>query len=173
MMELILQFLLIGMLTMGGGLVAIPLLYQAFVISGKLTEVIFYYMLSVAESTPGPIAINLATFIGFESFGMVGSVLATYAFVFPSIVVLWILFPFYKKFKEVVGVKHMMLFLKASILGLVLITIINLWTNLYQDSPIMMVIIGQAIIFVLYPFIKKYPQALLALGAIFGAIFLR
>ena len=94
MVTLILQFLLIGLLTIGGGLVAIPLLYQSFVVSGILSDTLFYYMLSVSESTPGPIAINLATFIGYETFGIFGSVLATYAFVLPSVVVLWILFPF-------------------------------------------------------------------------------
>jgi chromate transporter len=173
MISLIIQFLIIGVLTMGGGLVAIPLLYQAFVVSGKLSESLFYSMLSVSESTPGPIAINLATFIGYESFGILGSVLATYAFVLPSIVVLWTLFPFYKKFKNVIGVKHMMLFLKASILGLVLITILNLFSSLYQESSIFVILAIQLFFFILYPMIKKYPQALLALGAFVGALLLR
>lgn len=173
MIELILQFLLIGMLTMGGGLVAIPLLYQAFVVSGILTDTLFYYMLSVSESTPGPIAINLATFIGYESFGVLGSILATYAFVTPSIIILWILFPFYQRFKGLVGVKHMMLFLKASVLGLVLLTITNLVMTLYEGPSMSLVIIGQVSLFMIYPWLKKYPQALLALGALFGVIFLR
>jgi chromate transporter len=173
MLTLIFQFLLIGLLTIGGGLVAIPLLYQSFVVSGILSDTLFYYMLSVSESTPGPIAINLATFIGYETFGIFGSVLATYAFVLPSVGVLWILFPFYQRFKGLIAIQHMMLFLKASVLGLVLLTIVNLMGTLYASPSIFFVILGQLCLTLCYPWLKKYPQALLALGAIFGTIFLR
>jgi hypothetical protein len=66
MIALFLRFFLIGILTIGGGLVAIPLLYQTFVVGEVISEALFYYMLSVSESTPGPIAINLATFSLFS-----------------------------------------------------------------------------------------------------------
>jgi chromate transporter len=173
MIALFLRFFLIGILTIGGGLVAIPLLYQTFVVGEVISEALFYYMLSVSESTPGPIAINLATFIGYQQFGIIGSVLATYAFVAPSVIILWLIFPFYERIKHKPYVQHGMLLLKAAVLGLIMVTIYRLFDSIYSDNPIVTVLVGQGLLLAIFPFIKKYPQVLLALGAVFGVIFLR
>ena len=173
MIGLFVRFFLIGMLTIGGGLVAIPLLYQTFVVGEVISEALFYYMLSVSESTPGPIAINLATFIGYQQFGIFGSVIATYAFVAPSVLILWILFPWYERIKHKPYVQHGMLFLKATVLGLIMMTIYRLFDSMYQYHPFIYVVFGQFLLLGIYPYVKKYPQLFLLLGAIIGVIFLR
>ena len=71
--ELFRVFFLVGLFTIGGGLVAIALMYEPIVGAGLITPQEFYNMVAVSESTPGPIGINMATYVGFKLFGVAGS----------------------------------------------------------------------------------------------------
>ena len=79
---------LIDFFTFGGGYAMIPLIKQTVLNYGWLTESIFYAFLSVCESTPGPIAVNMATFIGSNQAGFLGSILATLGVVLPSFIII-------------------------------------------------------------------------------------
>jgi chromate transporter len=82
----LLIFLYVASFTIGGGLVAIPLLQQEVVGRDLITMERFYAMIAVSESTPGPIVTNLATYIGCELFGPFGGILTTLATVLPSLI---------------------------------------------------------------------------------------
>lgn len=82
-------FFIIGSLTLGGGLVSIALIDQYIVQGGFLTRSLFEVMIAIAESTPGPIAINLATFIGFNEASWFGATFVTFSFILPSILAVW------------------------------------------------------------------------------------
>jgi chromate transporter len=168
------QFLLLGMLTFGGGLVAITLLFDAFVAPGWITETFFYQMVTIAESTPGPIAINLATYLGFTQFGMVGGVLATIGFVLPSTLAIWVLDPLVKRFQKNPYVQDLLKGLRVIIFGLILITLVRMSLSVYQDiialpvpSLILLLITALG-----YPKLKNRPYLLIAFGAVFGVLFL-
>ena len=71
------EFLKIGAFTFGGGLAMIPLLRSIVITNGWLTEGQFTDLIAISQSTPGPIAINMATFIGFKEYGVWGAIAAS------------------------------------------------------------------------------------------------
>ena len=87
MIQLILVFLYIGLFTIGGGMVAIPLIQQIVVERDWISLADFYGMVAIAESTPGPIGINIATYVGYDQFGVGGALLATISFIIPSFLI--------------------------------------------------------------------------------------
>jgi chromate transporter len=96
---LFLCFFKIGAFTFGGGYAMLALLENEFVEKKKwLTKDEFLDMLAIAESTPGPIAINSATFIGYKTAGVLGSTLATLGVVLPSFIIIFIISLFLDKF---------------------------------------------------------------------------
>lgn len=92
LLTLFLNFFKIGAFTFGGGYAMLSLLENEFVSKrGWLTKDEFLDMLAIAESTPGPIAINSATYIGYKTAGVVGSVCATLGVVLPSFIIIYII----------------------------------------------------------------------------------
>ncbi len=87
-LELILGFLKVGCFSFGGAYGAIPLIRDVVMRYGWLTEEGLSYMIAVSESTPGPIMVNLATYVGSSQAGFWGAVLATFAVVLPSFAVI-------------------------------------------------------------------------------------
>jgi len=85
---LFLEFFKIGLFTFGGGYAMIPIMKQTVLSYNWISESVFYDFLGVSESTPGPIAINMATFIGSSQGGFLGSVLATLGVVLPSFIII-------------------------------------------------------------------------------------
>ncbi len=79
LLELVLMFFKIGVLSFGGGWTVVGLIQHEAVQGGWLTEVEFSQIISIAQVTPGPVALNTATMVGFMRFGYLGAVLATLA----------------------------------------------------------------------------------------------
>jgi chromate transporter len=170
---IILQFLWVGSLTFGGGLVAISLLYEVFVTSGILTEVFYYQMITIAESTPGPIAINLATYLGVEQFGLLGGVITTVSFIFPSIVLIWVLYPIYRRHTKSPYLQAVMKGLRVMIFGVILIAMVRMGLSV-MDEIIALPIAATSLMILtgfLLPTLKNRPYILLMIGAVFGILF--
>lgn len=85
---LFLEFFKIGLFTFGGGYAMIPLFKEVVLRYNWLLEEEFYNFLGVCEATPGPIAINMATFIGSSQAGLIGSIVATIGVVLPSFLII-------------------------------------------------------------------------------------
>ena len=92
-LQLFWEFLKVGLFTVGGGLASLPFLYDISDRTGWYTHAQLADMIAISESTPGPIGINMATYVGFTSAGILGSVLATLGFIIPSIIIVSIVFP--------------------------------------------------------------------------------
>lgn len=88
---LFLEFFKIGLFTFGGGYAMIPLVYETSLKHGWMNEETFSYFLGVCESTPGPIAVNMATYIGSTQGNILGSIVATLGVVLPSIIIIIII----------------------------------------------------------------------------------
>jgi len=89
--ELFLNFLKIGLFTFGGGYAMIPLIKETVLNYGWITEEELLNFIGVAESTPGPIAVNMATFIGSSQGGLLGSFLATLGVILPSFIIIYLI----------------------------------------------------------------------------------
>jgi len=85
---LFLQFFKIGLFTFGGGYAMIPLIKETVLVNNWLQEEQFYNFLGVCEATPGPIAVNMATYIGSSQAGFWGSLCATFGVVLPSFIII-------------------------------------------------------------------------------------
>ena len=108
-LKLFYEFFLIGLFTFGGGYAMIPLVRELVLDNNWLTEPEFYDFIGVCESTPGPIAVNMATYIGANEGGILGSICATLGVVLPSFIIILIIAMISKKFiknKYVQGSAH-------------------------------------------------------------------
>jgi chromate transporter len=100
-LKLFLTFLKIGAFTFGGGYAMIPLIRTHFVEKTRsLSEEEFTEILSIAESTPGPLAINLATFVGYKTGKFWGALISTVAVVIPSFVIIFVISLFLDRFMQ-------------------------------------------------------------------------
>ena len=102
---LFISMLKIGLFTFGGGYAMISLLENEFVSNKKwLDHEEFLDLVAIAESTPGPIAINCATYIGFKKSGVLGAVFATLGMVIPSFTIIYLISLFFNRFLEITWV---------------------------------------------------------------------
>lgn len=120
-LKLFFTMLKIGLFTFGGGYAMISVLEHEFVEKNawiKRDE--FYDMLAVAESTPGPIAINSATFIGYRLAGVLGSIFATIAMCLPSLIIIYVISLFFDAFLSITIVAYAFKGIQACVCYLIL-----------------------------------------------------
>lgn len=130
--QIFLTFFKIGAFTFGGGYAMIPLIQKEAVEKRKwITDDDILEIIAIAESTPGPIAINSATFVGYRAAGVLGSVFATLGVVLPSFVIILALSFVLRQFQELEAVKYAFAGIRAGVLALL---IKSLWT-MYKKSP--------------------------------------
>lgn len=99
LLKLFFEFFKVGLFSVGGGLATVPFLQSMGMATGWFTDADLTTMIAVAESTPGPIGVNMATYVGYEAAGIAGSVIATLGLVTPSILVILIIAGFLQKFR--------------------------------------------------------------------------
>ena len=125
-------FFKIGAFTFGGGYAMIPLIQnEAVEKHGWVTDDDILEIIAIAESTPGPIAINSATFVGYRAAGVLGSVCATLGVVLPSFVIILLISFVLKQFQELRPVQYAFNGIRAGVLALLCK---SLWT-MYKKSP--------------------------------------
>ena len=121
-LELLIGFLKVGCFSFGGAYGAIPLIRDVVMSYGWMTEEELTYMIAVSESTPGPIMVNLATFIGNTQGGIIGAIIATLAVVLPSFLIILLVSAVMKKLLKNKYVQAALRGLKPCIIGLVTAT---------------------------------------------------
>ncbi len=131
-LELFLTFFKIGALTFGGGYAMIPLIEAEVISHGwlELSELIDF--IAVSESTPGPFAINIATFIGSHQAGILGSVCATLGVVAPSFVIILIVANFYERFKKSKAVSGCMSGLRPAVVGMIASAVLSVAAEVFM-----------------------------------------
>lgn len=121
-LDLFLGFLKVGCFAFGGAYGAIPLIRDVVLSYGWLTDETLTYMIAVSESTPGPIMVNLATYVGSSRAGFVGAVLATLAVVLPSFLIILLVTAILKTALKNKYVQAVLRGLKPCVIGIVLAT---------------------------------------------------
>ncbi len=135
---LFLTFFKIGAFTFGGGYAMLPLMQEAVLESGWLTLEEIVNFIAVSESTPGPFAINMATYVGMmaEGAGILGSVCATLGVVLPSFIIILIVARVFEKFKTNKIVKGCMSGLKPAVIGLIAAAIMSIGKTVFFENGI-------------------------------------
>ncbi len=165
LLPLFLTFLKIGAFTFGGGYAMIPLIQKEVTENHKwLSDEDILNIVAIAESTPGPIAINSATFVGYMTCGVLGSVLATLGVVLPAFVVISLISLLLRNINDIQAVQYAFMGIRAGVLALVIKALISMYkqcpknlvayiiaglafaVTLLTDVSILYVIIGCAVI---------------------------
>lgn len=100
LLRLFFEFAKVGFFAVGGGLATIPFLQTMGEVTGWFTNEQLTTMIAVSESTPGPIGVNMASYIGFDTAGILGAVIATLGLITPSVIVIMIIAGFLQKFRN-------------------------------------------------------------------------
>lgn len=130
--ELFLAFLKIGLFTFGGGYAMIPLIQRETVEKRHwITDQNILEITAIAESTPGPIAVNAATFVGYRAGGFYGAVLATLGVITPSFIIILGVSYILETFEQLATVRYAFFGIRAGILGL----IVRAMWSMYRQCP--------------------------------------
>ncbi len=121
-LDLFLGFLRVGCFAFGGAYAAIPLIRDVVLSYGWLTDETLTYMVAVSESTPGPIMVNLATYVGSSQAGFLGAVAATFAVVLPSFIVTLLVMAALKNLMKNNYMQAVLHGLQPCIIGIILAT---------------------------------------------------
>ena len=122
LIKLFISFLKIGLFSFGGGYAALPLIQQEVVTeNGWLAVGEFNDLITISQMTPGPIALNSATFVGQRVAGFPGSLAATMGCILPSAIIVGALSYFYKKYKDLDTMTEVLKFLRPAIVVMILI----------------------------------------------------
>lgn len=192
LLQLFLEFCRVGLFSVGGGLATIPFLTDLGQRTGWFSSGDLANMIAISESTPGPMGVNMATYVGYHTAGVLGGVVATLGLIFPSIVIILIIAGFLQKFRQSKAVDAVFYGLRAASVALITaallqvakIALMSHETAGQEMAPAPFVfkyelfywpaIILAVVIFVLVKFTplkKLHPICFIALAALAGIVF--
>lgn len=181
------EFFKIGMFSVGGGMATLPFLYDISDKTGWFTHAQLADMIAVAESTPGPIGINMATYTGYTTGGIPGAILATLGIIMPGIIIVTVVVAVLTKFRNNKYVESAFYGLRPASTGLIAaagvlvvkIALLNL--DLYRQTGRIIDIVNikavmlAAVLIILTRFVKKtkklHPILFIAFSAVVGIVF--
>ena len=176
-LELFWTFFMIGAFTFGGGYAMLPLIQEQVTAKGWIDAESIVNFVAVSESTPGPFAINMATYVGSEMGGVFGSVCATLGVVLPSFAIILIVAKCYDKFRSSRIVKGCMTGLKPAVVGLIGGAVLSVAMTVFFPAGLTLAAfttpafyISAAIfgIMLVLAFRKVHPILLICLSAVIG-----
>ena len=176
LLALCFTFFYVGLFTIGGGVVAITLMQQAIVEKGLISPEQFYNMVAISESTPGPIGINMATYIGYNLYGIPGGILTSICEALPSVIIILIIARFLQKFHENKFVKGTLAFIRPVTTGLILVPVVQIFMFTLVKEPAqglfdwISLAFYAVCTFLLFKF-KAHPVLIIVLGAVFGIFY--
>lgn len=192
-LRLFLEFFKIGLFAVGGGMATLPFLYRLSEATGWFSPKALADMVAVSESTPGPIGVNMATYVGFTSgsqsslgfFGsLLGALVATLGLITPSVIIIIIIAGFLKKFSENRFVTSAFYGIRPAAVAMVLSALLLLSRTVFLNLPqniadfslagsVNWIAVGLGLlVFLLTTRLKKvHPIAFIALGAVAGILF--
>lgn len=150
-LQLFLTFLKIGAFTFGGGYAMIALLKNEFVAKKKwVNDEDFLNIVAIAESTPGPVAINSATYIGYQIAGLSGSLISTIAVCIPSFLIIYLISLYFDAFLNIAYVQYAFKGIKACVIYLILSAGIQLFKGMEKNLFNMAVFISVCVFMIFF-----------------------
>ena len=125
-LHLFLSFLKIGAVSFGGGYGMISLVRETVVSNGWLTDTQMMNFIAVSESTPGPIAVNMATFVGFSQGGVPGAILATFGVILPAFLIMILIASVMRTFMKRKGVNAFLEGVRPGVVALIMSTAVTM-----------------------------------------------
>lgn len=173
-LKLFWEFLKIGAFTFGGGYAMLPLMRQAVLENAWSTENKIVDLIAVSESTPGPLAVNMSTYIGAETAGIGGALAATFGVVLPSFLIILLISGSYRKFRTSRIVRGAMEGLRPAVVALVAAALLSVAGSAFDVGDLLSLRNLTGIVAVLIAaflsYKKKHPILIIAVSAIVGLI---
>ena len=182
--QLFCEFFKIGLFAVGGGLATLPFLYAMTSNHNWFTTNDVANMIAISESTPGPMGVNMSTYVGFTSFGLMGAILGPLSLVFPSVVVIVLVSKVLARFKESQLVQDVFYGLRPASTGLIIAAglgvakIALLHLDVYEQTKNLVDLINyKAVILAvgIYILMKKqekiHPILVIVIAAVIGIVF--
>ena len=174
------EFFKTGLFAVGGGLATLPFLTQMQEKYGWFTAEELANMIAVGESTPGPIGVNMATYVGYSSFGIFGGLLATLFLVLPSLIVIMIVARAMDKYQKNPLVQNMFAFMRPAVAGLIAaagfavlkIALFREAETFFSSINWIAVVLFAVLVALLHwkPLKKLHPIVFIAAGAVVGIL---
>lgn len=121
--ELFMAFVKVGLFSFGGGYAAMPLIRDEIVMNHMwLTMTEFNDLITISQMTPGPIAVNSATFVGLRVGGLLGALLSTIGCILPSCIIVVVLAYLYLKYRKLSSVQNVLYMLRPSVIAMILVS---------------------------------------------------
>lgn len=162
-LDLIIGFLKVGLFSFGGAYGAIPLIREVVLHYGWMDEDALVNMIAISESTPGPIMVNLATYVGCSKAGVPGGILATFSVVFPAFLFIILLMTLVSKLPGKKWMKAAFNGIKPCIIGIILamgVSMIgkNCMTPFFYEKDILPMLLTAALAMIYFGFRKIYKK---------------
>lgn len=178
--KLFIEFFKTGLFAVGGGLATIPFLSEIGEKYQWFSDEILSMMIAISESTPGPMGVNMATYVGYDVAGFLGGIVATLSLVSPSIIVICIIANYFEKFKDAKIVKMIFNGIKPAVIAFIIAACLNLFIStllnlnyvnildLFKWKCVALVVI---LLFVSYKYPKLHPIVYILASAVVGIVF--
>ena len=177
LIELFFTFLKIGAFTFGGGYAMITMIQYEIEQHGWLSQAELVDFVAVSESTPGPLAVNMATFVGIKTYGIIGAVIATLGIVLPSFAIILIIAKFFAHFRDNKAVEGIMTSLKPAVVGMIGTAFLSIGRIVFFSKGIRLdcftsisfwIFFCLFVIMVILAFKKIHPIIIILLSAVAG-----
>ena len=178
-LELFWTFFKIGAFTFGGGYAMLPLIQSEVTAKGWIDEAALVDFIAVSESTPGPIAVNMATYVGSELGGVLGALCATLGVVLPSFVIILIVAGCFTRFRKSKYVQGALSGLKPGAVALIATAVISVGKTVFFPGGLTLAVFASPMFYVclsifgvmlLLAFRKVHPIAIIGMSAAVGIL---
>ena len=183
LLRLFFEFMKTGLFSVGGGLATLPFLYEMSNNTGWFSHADIADMIAVSESTPGAIGINMSTYAGFKTAGVVGGLVATFGLALPSVIIILIIARFLERFRDSKLVEGAFYGLRPASIAMITaaglnvakVALVNIplfkSTGSLSDLFVWKAIILGVAIFVAQRKLKWSPELFIAISAAVGIVF--
>lgn len=178
LLELFLTFAKIGLFTIGGGYAMIPLIQEEIIRRNWLTLEGVIDILAISDMTPGPFAINAATFIGIQQAGIPGAIFATTGVITPSFIIVLLVARYFTKFKDHSLVQGLLTGIRPAVIGLIATATFSIMKSVFSITASSIftlvnlkgiVILGLVLVGIYK--LKIHPALMIIISAILGMLF--
>lgn len=173
LINLLIIFFAIGLMAIGGGMAVVGIVLSFIDQFHFISKAEFVDMIAISQSTPGPLGVNTASFVGFKLYGLLGSFLTSLALVLPSLIIIILINYLFKKIKQV-KLKYFINKLKILSLLLISIAIINLFVIIFitnNNLNYLYLVIYLIYLMLVFCLKKINPIFLIILAAMIGVVF--
>ena len=165
-LKLFLEFFHIGLFSYGGGYATLPFLYHLVDKYGWYTTAQLTDMIAISSVTPGPLGVNVATFAGYVSAGILGAFVATVSILLPSIIIVVMISKLLEQFKNNRFVKSVIYSIKPAGCGLLAAVVVNMFLNNMSTSGVVLFLV----LFIVSLKYKRDPLIYLGVSAMVGFV---